>query len=122
MYFDEAVLDDHFTCISSRKLKRIQISGQSLRYIDKDAFTKFTRNPELMIKISDTQVEELPAGLFASVDKIAHLSVDLRNNLLTYLSPDIFYANATTWKSVGTTLISGKTYWKISINIRTGMC
>lgn len=108
LHFEESVLDDQLTCLSSRKLKQLQISGHNLKHIDRDAFAKLTHNSELLIQITNTQIEELPAGLFTSVDKIAHLSIDLRNNLLTYLSPDIFYANATTWKNVGTTLVSGE--------------
>lgn len=78
-----------------------------MKHIDRDAFIKFARNPELQIQIRNTVVEELPAGLFAGLDKISHFSIDLRYNMLTYLSPDIFYANASTWKNVGTTLVSG---------------
>lgn len=107
IYFEESILDDQITCLSSRKIKTLQITGQNLKHIDRDAFVKLTQNSELLIQITDTQVEELPAGLFTNVDKISHLSIDLRNNLLTYLSPDIFYANATTWKNVGTTLVAG---------------
>lgn len=104
---DETSLDDQLTCIGGTKIRVLKISGQNLRHIDRDAFIKFARNPELLIQITKTQVEELPAGLFAGLDKISHFSIDLRRNMLTYLSPDIFYANATTWKNVGTTLVSG---------------
>lgn len=105
---DETVLDDQLTCVGGTKIRLLQISGHNLKHIDRDAFIKFSRNPELLIQITNTQIEELPAGLFAGLDKISHLSIDLRKNMLSYLSPDIFYANATTWKNVGTTLVSGK--------------
>lgn len=104
---DESTLDDQLTCIGGTKIRLLQISGQNLKHIDRDAFIKFSRNPELLIQITNTQIEEMPAGLFAGLDKISHLSIDLRKNMLSYLSPDIFYANATTWKNVGTTLVSG---------------
>lgn len=104
---DEPTLDDQLTCIGGTKIRHLQISGQNLKHIDRDAFIKFARNPELLIQITNTQIEELPAGLFAGLDKISHFSIDLRRNMLSYLSPDIFYANATTWKNVGTTLVSG---------------
>lgn len=104
---EDITLDDQLTCLGGTKIRHLQISGQNLKHVDRDAFIKFSRNPELLIQITNTQVEELPAGLFAGLDKISHLSIDLRRNSLTYLSPDIFYANATTWKNVGTTLVSG---------------
>lgn len=104
----ESTLNEQLKCVSSSKIKYIQISGRNLKYVNRDVFAKFTRNPELLIRITNTQIEELPIGLFSGFDKISHLTIDLRDNMLTYLSPDIFYTNATTWKNVGTTLISGK--------------
>lgn len=104
----EAVLDDQLFCISNRKIRHLEITGRNLKTIDRDAFAKFTKNPDLVLKITGTEIEELPAGLFSNMYKISSLTIDLRNNMLSYLSPEIFYGNASTWKNVGTTLISGK--------------
>jgi hypothetical protein len=91
----------------NRKIRHLEITGRNLKFIDRDAFVRFGRNPDLVLRITGTEVEELPAGLFSNMYKVSYLTIDLRNNMLSYLSPEIFYGNATTWKNVGTTLISG---------------
>lgn len=105
---EESTLDDQLSCISNRKIRHLEISGRNLKSVDRDAFSRFTKNPDLLLRIVDTEIEELPPGLFADMYKISYLTIDLRNNMLLYLSPEIFYGNSTTWKSVGTTLVSGK--------------
>lgn len=109
IHFTETRLDDQLLCIRNRKIRHLEITGRNLKFIDKDAFATFTRNPDLILKIHGTQVEELPAGLFSNMYKISYLTIDLRYNMLSYLNPEIFYGNSTTWKNVGTTLISGTT-------------
>lgn len=108
LHVEESVLDDQLLCITNRKIRHLEISGRNLKSVDRDAFSKFTKNPDLLLRIVDTEIEELPPGLFANMYKISYLTIDLRNNMLLYLSPEIFYGNSTTWKSVGTTLVSGK--------------
>lgn len=108
IHFEESMLDEQLLCVSNRKIRHLEITGRNLRSIDRDAFAKFTKNPDLLLKIVDTQIDELPPGLFSNMYKISYLTIDLRNNMLLYLSPEIFYGNSTTWKSVGTTLVSGK--------------
>jgi Leucine-rich repeat (LRR) protein len=103
----ESVLDEQLLCVKNRKIRHLEITGRNLKFIDRDAFVRFGRNPDLVLRITGTEVEELPAGLFSNMYKVSYLTIDLRNNMLSYLSPEIFYGNATTWKNVGTTLISG---------------
>lgn len=105
---EETILDEQLSCITNRKIRQLEITGKHLKIIDKDAFNKFTKNPDLVLKITGTEVEELPPGLFSNMYKISYLNIDLSKNMLTFLSPEIFYGNVTTWKNVGTTLISGK--------------
>ncbi|KAJ8947571.1 hypothetical protein NQ318_010083 [Aromia moschata] len=108
IHFTESKLDDQLLCIRNRKIRHLEITGRNLKCVDKDAFATFTRNPDLVLKIRGTQIEELPLGLFSNMYKISYLTIDLRYNMLSYLNPEIFYGNSTTWKNVGTTLISGK--------------
>ncbi|CAH0547546.1 unnamed protein product [Brassicogethes aeneus] len=107
IHFMENKLDEQLLCVTNRKIRHLEITGRNLKSIDKDAFARFTRNPDLVLKIINTDIEELPAGLFSNMYKISYLTIDLRNNLLTFLSPEIFYGNSSSWKNVGTTLISG---------------
>lgn len=104
----EATLDEQLLCLTNRKIRHIEITGRNLKAIDRNAFARFTKNPNLLLRIADTEIEELPAGIFAHMYKISYLTIDLRGNMLQYLSPEIFYGNATTWKNVGTTLVSGE--------------
>ncbi|XP_072401202.1 uncharacterized protein [Diabrotica undecimpunctata] len=103
----EPELTDQLLCITNRKIRLLELTGRNLKVVNKDAFARFTKNPELTIKLHGTQIEELPSGLFSNMFKIAHLTLDLRNNMLTHLHPEIFYGNSSRWKNVGTTLISG---------------
>ncbi|XP_057659374.1 chaoptin-like [Diorhabda carinulata] len=107
IYFHEYKLDDQLLCITNRKIRELDISGKNLKTIDKDAFAKFVRNPDLVLKIHDTLIEDLPAGLFANMYRISYLRIDLRFNMLSQLSPDIFYGNTSGWRNIGTTMVSG---------------
>jgi hypothetical protein len=90
------------------RLRHLEITGSELRTIDAEAFEGTEGNYELGLQIRGTQIEELPAGLFAKLEKIPHLSLDLRDNKFSSLSPGTLYSNGTSWENVGTRLISGK--------------
>ncbi|KAL3285423.1 hypothetical protein HHI36_019525 [Cryptolaemus montrouzieri] len=107
IHFRETTLNSQLACVNNKKIRHLEITGENLKNVDKDAFSKFTYNPDLLLKITGTNIEELPPGLFSNMYKISYLTLDLTNNQLTYLNPEIFYGNYTTWKNVGTTLISG---------------
>lgn len=104
----EAILDEQLLCLTNRKIRHIEITGRNLKTIDRNAFSRFIKNTNLLLRITDTEIEELPPGVFAHMYKISYLTIDLRGNMLQYLSPEIFYGNSTTWKNVGTTLVSGE--------------
>ncbi|CAG9824366.1 unnamed protein product [Phaedon cochleariae] len=103
----DSVLDDQLQCLTNRKIRHLEVTGANLKFIEKDAFSGFRRNPELTIKIHGTKIEELPSGLFSNMYRISHLAIDLRYNALTHLHPEVFYGNLSRWNDVGTTLISG---------------
>lgn len=105
---EEATLDEQLLCLSNRKIRHVEVTGRNLKTIDRNAFSRLVKNPNLVLRIADTEVEELPPGVFAHMYKISYLTIDLRGNMLQYLSPEIFYGNSTTWKNVGTTLVSGE--------------
>lgn len=107
LHVQDPTLDTQLLCVSNRKLRHLEISGRDLKTVDRNAFARFSRNANLLLRITGTAIEELPAGLFANMYKISYLTIDLRDNRLVYLSPEIFYGNST-WKNVGTTLVSGK--------------
>nr|CAH7754517.1 unnamed protein product [Callosobruchus chinensis] len=108
--FLESKLDEQLLCVTNRKIRHLEITGRNLRAVDRDAFARLTRNPDLMLKIHGTQISELPSGIFANMHKISYLTLDLRHNMLTYLSPEVFYGNYSMQKNTETSLISGGLY------------
>ncbi|KAK5650149.1 hypothetical protein RI129_001178 [Pyrocoelia pectoralis] len=107
LHLQESVLDEQLMCISNPKIRHVEISGKHLKIIQPKAFSKFIRNPDLVLKIINTDIEELPSGLFSSFHRTAHLSIELINNKLLHLSPEVLYVNYSSWKKVGATSIKG---------------
>ncbi|XP_075216826.1 chaoptin [Lycorma delicatula] len=103
----ETFLTDQLLGAFNPKLTVIDISGYNLKHIDAKAFTGIEDNAELVLRIHDTQVEDLPSGLSSKLFKVINLSLDLRNNRFTSLSPSALYPNTTSWENVGTKLLSG---------------
>lgn len=84
------------------KLKR-------LNSVRADAFTSLSSlRHSLYLKLSGSLLEDLPPGLLAPLASVTQLSVDLRGNSLTSLSPADLFGNATNWEHMGTKLISGE--------------
>ena len=104
----EPALTDQLLGAFNPRLRHLELTGTELRRIDADAFDGVEDNYELALQIRGTQVDELPAGLFARLERIPHLSLDLRDNRFSSLSPGTLYSNGTSWENVGTKLISGK--------------
>jgi hypothetical protein len=104
----ESSLTDQLLGAFTSRLRHVEITGSELRTIDAEALEGIEENYELVLKIKGTQIEELPGGLFAKLEKIPHLSLDLRDNKFSSLSPGTLYSNGTSWENIGTKLVSGK--------------
>ena len=64
---------------------------------------------ELLLAIRDTNLRELPKGLHKMFKNVVHLSIDLRNNQLETLSPEVFYdTSEQSWERQGTKVLKGK--------------
>ncbi|KAG8260801.1 biological adhesion [Homalodisca vitripennis] len=92
----ESVLADQLAGVSLPRLRHLVITGRAL--------IKFR---ELVVEISGTQVQDIPAGFFAGLSKTAHLPINLRDNSLLSLNPSAFYSNTSSWEHIGTKLITG---------------
>lgn len=108
LYVQENTLDDQLLCVSNPKIRQVEITGSNLKNIQPKAFSSFIRNPDLNLKIFNTEIEELPSGLFSGLYRTGHLSIELYNNKLSHLIPEVLYVNYSSWKRVGTTSIKGK--------------
>ncbi|XP_066905092.1 chaoptin [Halyomorpha halys] len=87
------------------KICRLEFTGHALKEVSAGALSGL--RGEAVISFRDTSVEELPLGLLSGLEAVSHLTLDIRNNRITSLSPDTFYYNLTAWEDVGTKLISG---------------
>ncbi|CAB0014511.1 unnamed protein product, partial [Nesidiocoris tenuis] len=79
--------------------------GETLKEVEPSALKGLAR--EAYLSIRGTSIEELPLGLLSGLGHVTHLTLDLRDNRVTSLSPDTFYYNQTGWENVGTMLVSG---------------
>ncbi|GLH08939.1 Uncharacterized protein GBIM_14095 [Gryllus bimaculatus] len=103
----EPALTDQLLNAFSPKLRHLEITGAGLRSVAADALDGLDANYELVLRIRGTQLSSLPAALFARLHRVPHLSLDLRDNKFSTLSPGTLYPNGSSWESVGTKLISG---------------
>lgn len=90
------------------KLHELEITGKDLKFIDPSAFDNMDACYELTLKIINTQIEELPSGLFDKIEKIEQLTLDLSHNKLSVLNMATLYSNVTKLQHLGTTILQGK--------------
>ncbi|KAG8334375.1 biological adhesion [Homalodisca vitripennis] len=103
----ESVLADQLAGVSLPRLRHLVITGRALMSLQPGALTALQQCRELVVEISGTQVQDIPAGFFAGLSKTAHLSINLRDNSLLSLNPSAFYSNTSSWEQIGTKLIAG---------------
>ncbi|CAH1397409.1 unnamed protein product [Nezara viridula] len=89
-----------------RKLRHLELTGGELRTLTAGSLRGTAGGNELVLQIRGTALEELPLGLLAALGRVPHLSLDLRNNRLSSLSPDTLYYNLTSWEDMGNTEIN----------------
>lgn len=93
--------------LSNTKINLIDITGHKLRSVASNAFAGLARNVNLKVRLRKTMISDLPAGIFYALKYIPKLSIDLIDNKLSTLSPDMFYPNTSAWDAVGTRSIIG---------------
>lgn len=107
LHVDDEVLSDQLHHMHARKLRHLEIHGRKLKYISEDAFRGLERQHQLLLKITDTSLSELPHGFMKHLALVPHLGLDLSDNQLISLNPAAFYPNMTSWSHVATKLLSG---------------
>lgn len=105
----EESIPPHFldAIANNTKVSLLEVTGQALKAIAASAFDGLRRSQELTIRIVDTQINDLPPGLFYALRHVPRLTIDISNNLIATLAPDTFYANSSAWDAVGTRSIIG---------------
>lgn len=72
----------------STKLRELVVTGSDLRTILPDAFAGLATH-ELTVRISGTGVGRLPDGLLKYLPDVRYLTLDLRNNRLEDMGPEV---------------------------------
>ena len=100
------LLTDQILGAFGPKLRELEITGQSLHTVTLDAFDGI-ESQQLRLAIRGTRLKQLPRGFYKVFQNVAHLSLDLRDNRLETLSPEVLYHNASHWEAVGTKVLQG---------------
>ena len=101
------LLTDQILGAFGPKLKELELSGPRLKRVTLDAFEGID-SYELLLAIRDSSLEELPMHFFKLFKNVAHWSLDLSNNNLSMLEPNVLYENGTDWRRQGTAILQGK--------------
>lgn len=86
-------------------MREIEITGPVKR-ISLDAFEGID-SYELLVTLRDTEISELPDGFAQMFANVAHFSLDLRNNKMERMSPEVLYRNGSDWERIGTRILQG---------------
>ncbi|KAI5697778.1 hypothetical protein M8J75_015495 [Diaphorina citri] len=101
----EVKLSDQLQGIFNSKLRELEITGKDLKFIDPSAFDNIDACYDLTLKITNTQIEELPSGLFDKIENIEQMTLDLSHNKLSVLNMATLYSNVTKLQHLGTTIL-----------------
>jgi hypothetical protein len=107
------VLTDQILGAFGPKLKELELTGPKLRRITIDAFEGI-ESYELLLSIHDTNLEAIPEDFYKMFKNVAHWSLDLSNNRLQTLPPNVLYPNGTNWELRGTYILPGSYILNIS--------
>ncbi|XP_026688431.1 chaoptin-like, partial [Diaphorina citri] len=99
---------DQLQGIFNSKLRELEITGKDLKFIDPSAFDNIDACYDLTLKITNTQIEELPSGLFDKIENIEQMTLDLSHNKLSVLNMATLYSNVTKLQHLGTTILKAK--------------
>ncbi|XP_015910441.2 chaoptin [Parasteatoda tepidariorum] len=88
---EESILSHQVQRAFGTKIRELVINGQNLKKILPDAFAGLQTH-ELIIRISGTMVSKFPDGLLKYLPDVRYLTLDLRNNRLTSMAPEVLAA------------------------------
>lgn len=74
---------------SGAKLSELTVTGRKLRAVFPDALLGLHRAHELVLRLTGTSISRLPAGLLRYLADVRYLTLDLRDNLLQTMGPEV---------------------------------
>lgn len=124
---EESTLSHQVQRAFGTKLRELVITGSNLQRILPDAFAGLSTH-ELTIRISGTTVSRFPDGLLKYLPDIRYLTLDLRNNQLTTMGPEVLAAVTREGSDIHQTQhiagkgINGYTIYMIKILLYQAVC
>lgn len=86
---EEPVLSHQLQWAFSAKLSELTVTGRQLRVVFPDALLGLHGSHELVLRLTGTSIRRLPAGLLRYLADVRYLTLDLRDNLLSYIGPEV---------------------------------
>ncbi|KAM3956959.1 uncharacterized protein ACR2FA_009082 [Aphomia sociella] len=107
VHMRDSILDKQLHGVKAMKLRAIELRGAALKRVSEQAFIAFGQQRALAVRLTESSISALPAGLVRPLVRVPHLSLDFSNNRLTTFSPAILYPNLTGWNRLATRLLPG---------------
>lgn len=85
----DSMLKNQLSSADTRFLRTIYIEGQSLKIVAPEAFQNI-RGHSIKLTITKTSIKTLPFELFASLNHVSFVELDLSNNLIESLEPFMY--------------------------------
>ncbi|KAH7942769.1 hypothetical protein HPB52_001123 [Rhipicephalus sanguineus] len=86
---EEPVLSHQLQWAFGAKLSELTVTGRQLRVVFPDALLGLHGSHELVLRLTGTSIRRLPAGLLRYLADVRYLTLDLRDNLLSSIGPEV---------------------------------
>ncbi|KAK8759815.1 hypothetical protein V5799_028918 [Amblyomma americanum] len=86
---EEPVLSHQLQWAFGAKLTELTVTGRQLRIVFPDALLGLHGSHELVLRLTGTSIRRLPAGLLRYLADVRYLTLDLRDNLLSFIGPEV---------------------------------
>ncbi|KAH9365487.1 hypothetical protein HPB48_019921 [Haemaphysalis longicornis] len=86
---EEPVLSHQLQWAFGAKLTELTVTGRQLRVVFPDALLGLHGSHELVLRLTGTSIRRLPAGLLRYLADVRYLTLDLRDNLLSSIGPEV---------------------------------
>lgn len=94
--------------VRARRLRALELRGAALRELAPGALAALGAARALAVRMRDTRVARLPAGLLQPLARVPHLALDFSDNELVEFAPAVLYPNLTGWNRFATKLLPGE--------------
>lgn len=104
----EPLLSDQLNGGILSKLKKLTITGSTLKKIEPGAFEGLQKCFNMDLTITQTGVDDIPPRIFELLQHSEWARLDISHNKMSSLDSSALYPNRSVWFSKGTRLLQGK--------------